>query len=167
MRVSMFRAATKTAAVVAIFASVAALAACSAAPDEATGEASGAMRCRPGTPCDPMNNIGCDPTTTCCYKGSQLMGYTACGSYLYSRGCRSTTGSNRAFAVEEDGFDHWWFEVYCPASATDIATYQPCVDAGIHFNYSGNTCTSNTPGSGQVDVIYDPNCPSGCSVLAE
>ena len=161
---TMMRVVSRTLSVAALIAGSMATVACSAAPDERTSSDEGAMRCRPGTDCGGSGGgaAACDPATSCCWRGGASMGSSACGATLYAAGCRSTRGTGYAYAIATDGPGHWWYEVYCPWSASDAAASAECQAAGIAFNYSGNACTTSAPGAGLVDVAYDPDCPSGC-----
>ena len=170
MNMSIMRTASRIFAVAGVIAGAAATAACGSARTDSstaehTGKTEGAIRCRPGTECDPALGIGCDPSTMCCYQGTIPMSANSCGQALYNLGCRSVMGNGKATAVESDGRGHWWLEVYCPSWVGDQARSN-CVEAGIVFDFPGDLCTTGTPGPDQVDVIYDPNCPSGCPVIS-
>ncbi len=171
MKNSMVRSASKIVTLAVLALGAATVAACGSAPNddpqaESTGGAEGALRCAPGTPCGGPPPA-CDPGTMCCWQGSQSMSFTACGKLLYNAGCRAPNGTSKAPAVQNDGFQHWWFEVYCPYWVGYVANDPVCVSAGIAFNFGGNSCTASSPGPNQVDVMYDPNCPSGCHLATD
>jgi hypothetical protein len=162
MSKSITRKASRLATLVALVLGGASIAACSSAgepKDDSSSE--NALTCAPGTACG-SPQPACDPATACCWQGGQMMGATACGTVLYNNGCRASNGGSKAFAVETDGTGHWWFEVYCPSGAESAVVNSVCAAAGVHWNFPGDQCTVNAPPSGKVDVIYDPNCPSGC-----
>jgi len=163
---SKLRTASKLATIAALAFASTVVTACGAAPSENTESDEGAMKCRPND----LNCVGngggtnaCDPNAQCCWGGIVYMN-DPCGSQLYAAGCRGVAGGARTRPVENDWNGHWWFEVYCPTSAWHASQTGACAGEA-YWNFPGNVCTSNSPPAGQVDVMYDPNCPSGCKLL--
>lgn len=140
---------------------------CGAAPEEHQSTTDEALpKCDPELgPCyNGGGGIKCDVRTMCCYQGGKSMSINACGNKLMAVGCRAPDGSTTAPAVQQaSGTGHYWFEVYCPSWASYLASDPDCMSVGINWGYYGNNCTINAPGSGQVEVIFDPNCGGNCS----
>lgn len=160
MTTSTIRSVSKILTLAILALGAAAVAACSGGDREPTSQSEDALRCRPGTTCS--QQPACDTGTQCCWQGLQSISAFKCGAALYRAGCRGTYFPTRANAVENRGSGHWWFEVYCPPNAYWAAIAEPECANNFEWNTSGDPCTTGTPPAGQVDVLYDPDCPSGC-----